>query len=72
MVIIGPIITLLIILFIIAAVTGQVFYVVKQQHCVIIERLGKFSSSVVLPSDFSQSTSMFEQMFVASETKKED
>lgn len=43
---IGTLVTLFIILFIIAALTGQVFYVVKQQHCVIIERLGKFKSIV--------------------------
>ena len=40
------IIWLVIIVLVIAALTGQVFYVVKQQHAVIIERLGKFSKIV--------------------------
>ncbi len=37
---------LVVIVFVIAALTGQVFYVVKQQHAVIIERLGKFNKIV--------------------------
>ena len=37
---------LVIIVLVIAALTGQVFYVVKQQHAVIIERLGKFNKIV--------------------------
>ncbi len=40
------IIWLVIIVLVIAALTGQVFYVVKQQHAVIIERLGKFNKIV--------------------------
>ena len=32
----------LIVLIIVSIVTGNLFYVVKQQHAVIIERLGKF------------------------------
>ena len=37
---------LVIIVLVVAALTGQVFYVVKQQHAVIIERLGKFNRIV--------------------------
>ena len=39
-------ISLLIVLLIIGTITGNVFFVVKQQHAVIIERLGKFSKIV--------------------------
>ena len=38
----GGLIGLVLILLVIAALTGNVFFVVKQQHAVIIERLGKF------------------------------
>ncbi len=37
---------LVVIVAIIAALSGQVFFVVKQQHAVIIERLGKFNKIV--------------------------
>ncbi len=37
---------IVIIVLIVAALTGQVFFVVKQQHAVIIERLGKFNKIV--------------------------
>ena len=39
-------ISLLIVLLIIGTITGNVFFVVKQQHAVIIERLGKFNKIV--------------------------
>lgn len=38
----GGLVGLVLILLVIAALTGNVFFVVKQQHAVIIERLGKF------------------------------
>ena len=43
---IGTLFMLAIIILLVAIVTGQVFFVVKQQHAVIIERLGKFSGIV--------------------------
>lgn len=39
---IGSLFMLIFILAVFFAATGQLFYVVKQQHAVIIERLGKF------------------------------
>ena len=43
---IGSILWILILLFVVFALTGNVFFVVKQQHAVIIERLGKFNKIV--------------------------
>ena len=43
---IGSILWILILLFVVFALTGKVFFVVKQQHAVIIERLGKFNKIV--------------------------
>lgn len=43
---IGSIIWIVLIVLIIGALTGNVFFVVKQQHAVIIERLGKFNKIV--------------------------
>ena len=40
--IVGFIVLLLVIFLVVGIVTGNLFYVVKQQHAVIIERLGKF------------------------------
>lgn len=42
----GSILWILILLFVVFALTGNVFFVVKQQHAVIIERLGKFNKIV--------------------------
>ena len=39
---IGTLLTVIVIFLVIGAVTGNLFFVVKQQHVVIIERLGKF------------------------------
>ena len=39
-------ISIVIIVLIVGALTGNVFFVVKQQHAVIIERLGKFQKIV--------------------------
>ena len=39
---IGTLLTVIVIFLIVGAVTGNLFFVVKQQHVVIIERLGKF------------------------------
>ena len=46
MAIIGTLFMLVFVVFVATALTGQVFYVVKQQHAVIIERLGRFSRIV--------------------------
>lgn len=43
---VGSILWILILLFVVFALTGNVFFVVKQQHAVIIERLGKFNKIV--------------------------
>ncbi len=43
---IGSIIWIVLIVLIVCALTGNVFFVVKQQHAVIIERLGKFNKIV--------------------------
>lgn len=40
------IVVIVVILFVVGALSGNMFYVVKQQHAVIIERLGKFSGIV--------------------------
>ena len=42
----GSILWILILLFVVFALTGNIFFVVKQQHAVIIERLGKFNKIV--------------------------
>ena len=38
----GFVLLVLVVFLIVGLVTGNLFYVVKQQHAVIIERLGKF------------------------------
>ena len=38
----GVLVVLVIVFLVVGIVTGNLFYVVKQQHAVIIERLGKF------------------------------
>ena len=42
----GSLLWILILLFVVFALTGNIFFVVKQQHAVIIERLGKFNKIV--------------------------
>ena len=42
----GSILWILFLLFVVFALTGNIFFVVKQQHAVIIERLGKFNKIV--------------------------
>ena len=41
----GVLVVLVIVFLVVGIVTGNLFYVVKQQHAVIIERLGKFHAS---------------------------
>ena len=42
----GSLISIALIVLVVAALTGNLFFVVKQQHAVIIERLGKFNRIV--------------------------
>ena len=42
--IVGFIMLLLVIFLVVGIVTGNLFYVVKQQHAVIIERLGRWTA----------------------------
>lgn len=53
---VGGLFGLAIIFVIVGLVTGNLFFVVKQQHAVIIERLGKFHR-IVAPAFTSRSPS---------------